>query len=54
MVVGSVFVVVPPLLPAAVRPWTFGFVWLGFVLLLDPLNALAGRPSFLASWRFCG
>ena len=51
MVVGSVFVVVPPLLPAAVRPWTFGFVWLGFVLLLDPLNALAGRPSFLASWR---
>ena len=30
-------------------PWTFGFVWLGFVLLLDPLNARAGRPSFLGS-----
>ena len=51
MVVGAVFVIVPPLLPAAVRPWTFGFVWLGFVLLLDPLNARAGRPSFLAAWR---
>ena len=24
---------VPLILPAAVRPWTFGFVWLGFVLL---------------------
>jgi hypothetical protein len=51
MAVGAAFVVVPPLLPAAVRPWTFGFVWLGFVLLLDPLNARAGRPSFLAAWR---
>jgi hypothetical protein len=51
MAIGAVFVVVPPLLPAAVRPWTFGFVWLGFVLLLDPLNARAGRPSFLGSWR---
>ena len=29
--VGAVFLVVPPLLPAAVRPWTFGFVWLGGV-----------------------
>jgi hypothetical protein len=51
MAIGGVFLVVPPLLPAAVRPWTFGFVWLGFVLLLDPLNAQAGRPSFLGSWR---
>jgi hypothetical protein len=50
MVAGAVFVAVPPLLPAAVRPWTFGFVWLGFVLLLDPLNARTGRPSLLAAW----
>ena len=48
--VGLAFVVVPPLLPAAVRPWTFGFVWLGFILLLDPLNYRAGRPSFIAAW----
>jgi hypothetical protein len=50
MAVGAVFLVVPPLLPAAVRPWTFGFVWLGFVLLLDPLNYRAGRPSLAGAW----
>jgi hypothetical protein len=50
MVTGAAFLVVPPLLPAAIRPWTFGFVWLGFVLLLDPLNYRAGRPSFIAAW----
>src|SRR5262245_37379199 len=50
LVVGLVFAVAPPLLPAAVRPWTFGFVWLGFVALLDPLNYRAGRPSFVAAW----
>jgi hypothetical protein len=50
MVAGAVFLVVPPILPAAVRPWTFGFVWLGFVLLLDPLNYRAGRPSFAGAW----
>lgn len=48
--VGAVFLVVPPLSPAAVRPWTFGFVWLGWVLLLDPLNYRAGRPSFTGAW----
>jgi hypothetical protein len=48
--VGAVFLVVPPLLPAPARPWAFGFVWLGFVLLLDPLNYRTGRPSFTAAW----
>jgi hypothetical protein len=50
MATGAVFLVVPPLLPAPVRPWTFGFVWLGFVLLLDPWNERRGRPSFLGAW----
>ncbi len=48
--VGVIFLVVPPILPGPVRPWTFGFVWLGFILLLDPLNYRAGRPSFIAAW----
>jgi hypothetical protein len=26
-------------------------VWLGFIFLLDPLNALAGRPSLTADYR---
>jgi hypothetical protein len=51
VLVGLIFVTIPPVLPAAVRPWTFGFVWLGFILLLDPLNYRAGRPSFTAAWR---
>ena len=50
MAVGVAFLAVPPLLPAPVRPWTFGFVWLGFVLVVDPLNYRAGRPSFAAAW----
>ncbi|HSE96468.1 MAG TPA: hypothetical protein VLD61_11305 [Methylomirabilota bacterium] len=50
MVVGAVFLIVPPLLPAPVRPWTFGLVWLGFALLLDPWNDCRGRPSFLGAW----
>jgi hypothetical protein len=50
VVTGAVFVAVPPLLPAGVRPWTFGFVWLGFVLLLDPVNRARGRPSFTGAW----
>lgn len=48
--VGAGFLIVPLLLPAAVRPWTFGFVWIGFVLLLDPLNYRAGRPSVTEAW----
>jgi len=48
--VGLAFVVVPPLLPAPLRSWTFGFVWLGFILLLDPLNDRAGRPSLTGAW----
>ena len=36
ILVGAAFVTVPLMLPSDVRPWTFGFVWLGFVLLLDP------------------
>ena len=54
MAVGAVFLIVPPLLPAPVRPWMFGFVWLGFVLLLDPLNARAGAavlPGRVAGGR---
>ncbi len=47
---GALCLAVPPVLPEAVRPWTFGFVWLGFALLLDPLNYQAGRPAFTAAW----
>ena len=43
--VGAVFVVVPLVIVSA---WLVPLVWTGFVLLLEPLNARAGRPSWLA------
>jgi hypothetical protein len=42
---GVVCVAVPLLIVSA---WLVPLVWTGFVLLLEPLNARAGRPSWLA------
>jgi len=43
---GAVCVVVPLLI---VNAWLVPLVWTGFVLLLEPLNYRAGRPSWLAA-----
>lgn len=45
IVLGAVFVVLPLIV---VSSWLVPLVWTGFVLLLEPLNARAGRPSWLA------
>jgi hypothetical protein len=45
LALGVVFVVLPLVV---VSPWLVPLVWTGFVLLLEPLNARAGRPSWLA------
>jgi hypothetical protein len=42
---GTLFVVLPLVV---VSTWLVPLVWTGFVLLLEPLNARAGRPSWLA------
>ncbi len=44
---GALFVSVPALVPVAVGRYLFGAVWIGFALLLDPLNHLAGGHSIL-------
>jgi hypothetical protein len=44
-VIGAVMAVVPLVI---VSPWLVPLVWIGFALLLEPLNARAGRPSWLA------
>lgn len=44
---GALFVAVPVLVPVAVGRYLFGAVWVGFVLLLDPINHLAGGHSIL-------
>jgi hypothetical protein len=42
---GAVCVLLPLVV---VSPWLVPLVWVGFILLLEPLNAAAGRPSWLA------
>ena len=49
-VVGLGCVTVPPLLPLHVARYTFGLVWVGFILLLEPLNLQLGVPSPLGQW----
>jgi hypothetical protein len=44
---GALFVALPVLVPIAIGQYLFGAVWIGFVLLLDPLNHLAGGHSLL-------
>jgi hypothetical protein len=45
MAVGAVSVVLPLVIVSA---WLVPLVWIGWALLLEPLNARAGRPSWLA------
>ena len=45
MVLGGLMVVAPLVIVSA---WLVPLVWTGFALLLEPLNARAGRPSWLA------
>lgn len=45
VVAGVAMLVLPLLYPSR---YVFAPVWLGFIFLLDPLNAARGRPSFLA------
>jgi hypothetical protein len=47
LLVGLVFVTVPVLVPPSVARYLFGLVWMGFVLLLDPLNYYAEGRSLL-------
>ena len=44
-VLGAVMVAVPLVI---VSSWLVPLVWMGFAFLLEPLNARAGRPSWLA------
>ena len=50
MGLGVALLVVPLLVPADAARYLFGAVWLGFILLLDPLNYLRGGRSLLGEW----
>lgn len=49
--VGLLFLIVPLLVPLHWGRYLFGLVWLGFVLLLDPLNYAAKGRSLLRAWQ---
>lgn len=49
---GAIMLVAPLLLRhSAVAAYLAAPVWLGFIFLLDPLNARAGSESILGDWR---
>jgi len=47
MICGAACLVLPLVLPQSIAAHLFALVWVGFVLLLDPLNRRLGLPSFL-------
>jgi len=49
-VAGLACVAIPPLLPVGAARYTFGFVWLGFIFLLEPINVQLGVESPLGEW----
>jgi len=48
---GIAMVTIPLALPASVAAYLFGAVFIGFFLLLDPLNEKLGLPSLRKQWR---
>jgi len=48
---GLVFLLFPVLTPVRVGAYLFGLVWIGFVLLLDPLNYWLKGRSLLREWE---
>lgn len=55
-IVGLAFLTVPPLLSpplihSDLAPYLFGFVWLGFILFLEPIHYRWGLPSLVAEWE---
>jgi hypothetical protein len=45
--IGVALLMLPLVLPQHIAAYTFLLVWIGFVLLLDPVNKRLGLPSFL-------
>jgi hypothetical protein len=48
---GAALVIIPVVVPVSVGRYLFGAIWIGFILLLDPLNYLWNGFSFLREWQ---
>lgn len=51
MIIGAVFLLVPLILPAKSAGYLFGLVWIGFIFVVDPLNAFWGQHSLFVDLR---
>lgn len=51
VVAGLLMVTIPVLVPARLGGYLFGSVWVGFVLLLDPILYAWDGPSLLRDWE---
>jgi hypothetical protein len=51
VLVGTLFLTMPVLAPLGIGQYLFAPVWVGFVLLLDPLNYAWGGRSLLRDWE---
>jgi hypothetical protein len=47
IVCGAAFLIVPLVAPQRIAAYLFALLWLGFLLVLDPVNRRLGLPSFL-------
>lgn len=50
VIIGALLLVLPLVLPRHLARYLFGLVWIGFALLLDPLNHWRGRASILGDF----
>lgn len=51
MIIGLLFLIVPLILPARYAAYLFGLVWIGFILVVDPINALMRQHSLFVDLR---
>jgi hypothetical protein len=51
MIAGAVCLVFPLIVPYRLGGYLFFLVWIGFILLLDPLNFRLGLPSFIGDFN---
>ncbi len=54
LIIGIICVTFPLFLPREVRHYLFGFVWVGFVFLIEPLAYWSGSYSMLRLWSAGG
>ena len=48
---GALMLLCPFVLPESVAPYLAAPIWLGFIFVLDPINARLGAESLLGDWR---